>query len=381
MSFSTKLIRLFFLSFLGGFLFTGTGVLAQGVTLYTPYKKVVASPGETLKYSIEVNNRSDSRQNVDISVSGMPGEWTYDLTAGTWKVKQLALLPKGKKSLTLKVNVPYKVKKGTYRFKVVAGSYVLPLYVEVSKQGNYKTEFTCRQTNMQGNSKANFTFSTELKNVTGEKQRYALQAAPPAGWIVLFKPNYKQATSVEIEPNNKVNMTIEIKPPREVSAGTYDIPVRAVSGNTSAQLTLEVVITGNFEMELTTPTGLLSTKITAGDEKKVTLVVKNTGSATLKDIKFRKQVPAKWEVSFDPKNIADLMPGKTAEVTATIKAYKKAVTGDYVVKLTAYTPEVSSQVAFRVLVKTPFLMGWIGILVILLAVGTVYYLFRKYGRR
>ena len=381
MSCSMKPRKSFFISAFGMFMFFTVAVQAQSVTLYTPYTKVSVPPGDNLSYSIDVRNNSKTRRNVNLSVAGMPKGWTWDLKIGGLNVKQLSLLPGGKKTMSLKVNVPYKIKKGTYHFWVKAGGYSLPLYVEVSRQGNYKTEFTIRQSNMQGNAKSHFTFSADLRNITGEKQRYALQSAPPRGWTVIFKPNYKQATSVEVEPNGKANMTIDVKPPHEVKAGTYKIPVRAITNNTSAEQTLEVVITGNFEMELTTPTGLLSTKITAGGEKEVKLLVMNTGSAKLEGVKFRTLKPDKWDVTFDPKSIDELEPGKTAEVTARIKAYKKAIAGDYVVKLTAYTPEVSSQVAFRVMVKTPMLMGWLGILIILLAVGIVWYLFRKYGRR
>ena len=45
------------------------------------------------------------------------------------------------------------------------------------------------------------------------------------------------------------------------------------------------------------------------------------------------------------------------------------------------TPEVNENEQFRIAVKTPMLWGWVGILVIVVAVGGVYYLFRKYGRR
>jgi uncharacterized membrane protein len=362
------------------FLITGMALDAQ-VSLYTPYTKVAVPPGKTLKYDIEAKNNGSTRQTVMLAVSSMPEGWSWDMKVDGWDVKQLSLLPKQKKKISLEVNVPYRVKKGTFRFRVVAGSYSLPLYIEVAKEGKYKTEFTTRQDNMQGTSRSSYTFNAELKNVTGEKQRYALQAAPPRGWRVIFKPNYRQATSVEVEPSKKVSVTIEVKPPQEVKAGIYKIPVRAVSGNTTATLTLQVEITGTFELELTTPTGLVSGHITAGSEKEIKLLVRNTGSAQLDNIRFRSTQPAKWEVSFEPKNIPTLAAGKSATVTAKVKAYKKAVAGDYLVNLTAYTPESTSRLAYRMTVRIPMLMGWLGLLIIFVALGSVWYLIRKYGRR
>ena len=355
---------------------------AQTVALYTPYTRIAVPPGESISYKIDVINNGKTRHNVDLSVTGMPKEWSYTLKSGGWNIRQSSLLPGGKKTIALDVNVPFKVKKGNYRFHVNGvGFYSLPLMVTVSKQGTYKTEFTTKQSNMQGHAQSTFTFNTDLKNLTGEKQRYALKSFAPRGWIVIFKPGYKQATSVEVEPNNKSKITVDIRPPLLVEAGTYKIPIEAVSGSTSAKLDLEVVITGNFKMELSTPTGLLSSSITAGDEKKVKLVVNNTGSAKLKDIKFSSVNPSHWEVTFDPGKVDELDPGRSEEITAIIKADKNAIPGDYVTKLTARTPEVTSAISFRITVKTPMLMGWIGIFIIVIALGSVYYLFRKYGRR
>ncbi len=355
---------------------------AQSVTLYTPYTRIAVPPGESISYKIDVINNGKVRHDVDLSISGMPKDWSYTMKSGGWNIQQLSVLPGGKKTVSLEINVPFKVKKGRYRFRVNGrGFYSLPLTVVVSKQGTYKTEFTTKQANMQGHGKSSFTFSTELKNLTGEKQRYALKSFAPRGWIILFKPGYKQATSVEVQPNNTSSITVEVRPPHMVEAGTYKIPVQAVTSSTSASLELEVVITGNFKMEFSTPTGLLSTSITAGSEKRVKLIVQNTGSAKLKDIKFRSTNPPDWEVTFEPDKIDELEPGKSSEIVAVIKAGKNAIPGDYVTKLTAHTPEVSSTITFRISVKTPMLMGWIGIFIIFIALGSLYYLFRKYGRR
>ena len=134
-------------------------------------------------------------------------------------------------------------------------------------------------------------------------------------------------------------------------------------------------------MELSTPTGLLSTNITAGDVKRVELAVNNTGSSELNDIKLSFTAPINWDITFDPQKVDKLQPGKVAQVFATIKADKKAIAGDYVAGIEAKTPEIGSRISFRISVETSILRGWIGVLIIIIALGSVYYLFRKYGRR
>jgi uncharacterized membrane protein len=362
--------------------FNNAAIASEGVSLYTPYTKISVPPGESIDYTIDVKNNGSQTRNVNVYISAMPNEWNYSLKSGGWNIKQLSILPGEQKTLSLNVAVPLKVNKGNYRFKVVAEGFdELALTVNVSEQGTFKTEFTSEQANMEGNSKSTFTFRTKLKNQTGEKQLYSLRTDSPRGWNIVFKPDYNQATSVEIEPNITKDISIEIKPPEFIEAGTYKIPVSALTNLTSASLELEVVVTGSYNMELTTPRGLLSADITAGDNKRIELVVQNSGSAELRDIKLSTSKPINWDVIFDPPKVDKLEAGKNVQVFATIKADKKAIAGDYVTTITAATPEVSSQASFRISVKTPMLWGWIGILIILVACGSVYYLFRKYGRR
>ena len=355
--------------------------IPKSVILYTPYTKISVSPGASIDYSIDLINNTDQLMNANLSVSGLSASWKHEMKSGGWSLSQLSVLPKEKKTFNLKVEVPLKVNKGNYHFVVYAGNAKLPLDVVVAQKGTYQTEFTTDQPNMQGNSKSTFTFSATLKNQTADQQLYALMANAPRGWNVVFKPNYKQATSAQVEANATENISIDINPAANVQAGTYKIPVRATTSSTSADIELEVVVTGSYDIELTTPRGLLSAEITAGDMKRIDLVVRNNGSAELKDVQLTASKPVDWEVTFEPSKIEKLTAGGTTNVTATIKASGKALPGDYVTKMTAKTPEVNTTAEFRISVHTPMVYGWLGILIIMLVLGGVYYLFRKYGRR
>ncbi|MDD3037658.1 NEW3 domain-containing protein [Bacteroides sp.] len=353
----------------------------KSVILYTPYTKISVSPGASIDYSVDLINNTDELVDANLSVSGLSGSWKYEMKSGGWNLSQLSVLPKEKKTFNLKVDVPLKVNKGSYHFVVTAGNTRLPLSVAVSQQGTYQTEFTTDQPNMQGNSKSTFTFSATLKNQTADQQLYALMANAPRGWNVVFKPNYKQATSAQVEANSSQSVSIDITPPANIKAGSYKIPVRAATGTTSAELELEVVVTGSYQMELTTPEGLLSADVTAGDVKRIELEVKNTGSSLLKDIQLSANKPIDWEVSFEPSKIEMLKAGETATVIAVLKASKKALPGDYVTTMMVKTPEINTEAQFRIAVKTPMIWGWVGVLIIIVSIGVVYYLFRKYGRR
>jgi uncharacterized membrane protein len=234
---------------------------------------------------------------------------------------------------------------------------------------------------MEGHSGSTFTFNVDLRNRSGDRQVYALTSEAPRGWEVLFKLAGKYVSSINVESGNTEKLTVEVNPPDNVPAGKYNIPLYASTSTNTALLELSVTITGSYKIELTTPRGLLSTSIPVGGEKSIELWVKNTGSSMLADVSLEYTAPSGWEVSFNPKKIAKIEVGQYAPVTATIKADRKAIPGDYVVNMEARTQEVSSKASFRVSVKTPLLYGWIGLAVIALGIYIIYYLFKKYGRR
>ncbi len=355
---------------------------ADAVTLYTTYTNISVAPGESVNYSIDVINNTSEVQDVQLSVENGNKGWDTQLTSGGWTIHQISVKPNDSRSVSLDVNVPLEVNKGDYKLYVnTNGERKLELSINVSEQGTYKTELTTDQPNMEGHSDASFNFSTTLKNRTADKQNYALTYDAPRGWDVQFNAGGKSVTSVSVDANSSSSVNVTIQPPQKVAAGTYKIPVKAAAGSTSAETQFEVVITGTYGISLSTPNGLLSADITAGKEKNVELQVTNNGSVDLKDINLSASAPVNWEVSFDPKKIEKLEPGKSQTVTATIKADSKAISGDYVTSMTAGTPEASSDAQFRISVKTSMLWGWIGILIILAVVVLIYYLFRTYGRR
>ncbi len=355
---------------------------AQSIELYAPYTHITVTPGQKIDYSVKLINNSSSIRDVGISLYGLPDDWSYTLKSGGWQISRLSVLPDKEETISLEVMVPLKVEKGTYRFHIRASGYDdLPLTIEVSKSGTYKTAFSTKQPNLEGAANTTFTFSATLKNATADTQFYALTARPPRGWSVNFKADYKQVASVKVNPNETQSISIEADPPDQTPAGTYKIPVLASTANTSAGFEVSVAITGSYDLSLSTPTGRLSEDITAGDSKEVTLTVKNTGSAPLTDITMSATTPVDWNVTFDPKKINRLPAGKTTEVTAKIHASEDAIAGDYVTALEAKTSETSSQAKFRISVHTSAIWGWLGILIICAALGSVYYLFKKYGRR
>jgi uncharacterized membrane protein len=371
------------LAVLAGLIGFAAPAAAANVDLYTPYAHLVASPGQSLTYTIDVINNTDQIQTVPLEFdNGGHDGWEAEMAVAGNPVKQLSIRPNGERSVTLTLKVPLQVDKGDYNFRIVAGEFgSLPIKVTVAEQGTYRSELTSDQPNLQGHTDSDFTYSLKLNNRTAEKQTYALSAEVPQGWDARFQSGGNNITSIEVEPNATQTITLRVSPAQKAAAETYRIPVRASNNTTSAELTLEAVVTGTYDIQLTTSDERLSASITAGGTRSVELIVKNNGSADLTNVNLTSTSPANWEVTFEPKTINVIKPGQSVPVTATIKSAKEALAGDYVLAMTASASEKSTDAVFRITVKTSVLWGWVGVLIVLAVLAGMYWVIRKYGRR
>lgn len=263
----------------------------------------------------------------------------------------------------------------------------LLLFVLFCRQGLAQTAtpgsppFSVRLMNIEAAANTTFTYNARLQNTAASTRVYQLSAGIPQGWNIAFKVEGLQVTSLSLEGQKGQDVIIDIIPAVDVKPGKYNIPVLAIAGSDTVRLHLESVVKGTYSLTLTTPTGRLSDDVTEGSRKDIRLQVKNTGTIALDNLELSGQAPPQWDVTFSPANIARLEPGKTSEVTATVKVPDKTIAGDYVTNFTVKNPNATSPASFRMTVKTSALTGWLGVLVILAALGTVYYLIRKYGRR
>ncbi|MDQ0116470.1 COG1470 family protein [Paenibacillus harenae] len=365
----------------GSALFPAAAWAASETELYTPYTAVDAAPGESVSYNVELINNSDETVTSNLGFQNANAQWTHELTAGGRVVKQLAVKPGSSQSLSLRLDVPLEVDRGEYQFTLTAGEARLPLRVSVAEKGTFTSKLEVEQSNMEGHSDSTFTFSAILTNQTAEEQTYALTAAADPGWDIRFNSGGSSVTSVTVEPNTNQTLSVEVLPPDQVKAGTYQIPIMAANNATKAGTNLEAVITGAYGIGLTTADERLNADIKAGGTRSLQLTVTNTGTAKLEDISLTAQTPSDWEVTFEPKTIRSLEPGKQESVQAVIKSSEQSLPGDYALSLSAQSAQKTADAAIRVAVKSSSLWGWIGILIIAAVALGIYGLFRKYGRR
>ena len=109
--------------------------------------------------------------------------------------------------------------------------------------------------------------------------------------------------------------------------------------------------------------------------------ITNNGNVAIENVNLTSSTPSGWNVSFDTPTVDVIEAGETAQVTAHVTPSDEALTGDYVVTITASTSETSDSAEFRVSVETSMVWGVVAVVILVAIIGVIGWIFRKYGRR
>ncbi|NMN36374.1 NEW3 domain-containing protein [Pedobacter sp. SG918] len=279
--------------------------------------------------------------------------------------------------------LPKPLRKGLFRTFLLLTFFAAtkPLHAQNHDAPKETSGFTAKLVNIESAVNEPFRFSASLHNGTATQQVYELKSELPIGWQISYRVDGSQVTSVNLASGQTREIAIEITASGNAAVRKYIIPIKAVSSSLTLPLQLEAVVKGSYGASLSTPSGRLSEELTAGSHKDIELELHNTGTLPLSSLSISSQLPTGWEATFSPSQIERLDGGKKVTIKATLKVPDKTIAGDYSATFTLGGNNTNAQAAFRIFVKTSVLSGWIGILIIALAISVVYVLIRKYGRR
>jgi uncharacterized membrane protein len=160
------------------------------------------------------------------------------------------------------------------------------------------------------------------------------------------------------------------------------VTIQARAGAFEASTSVKVSLKGTQDLKMGSLAGTLNTSVTAGTKSSIDFVVGNAGTAPIRNLGFVTKKPSdKWTVEFKPDKIDSLGPGEVKQIKMEILAPERTIAGDYMLTLTANSPEVNKSAEFRVMVSTPTIWGWIGFGIVGLVVLGLAVVFFRLGRR
>jgi len=385
---------LFFMLIGAPSLFGQVDLSDRDISVAFEYPGVEMSSWAPIAVDLILRNKGVNDEILLFSIVDQPGGWSASIKSSELTVTGIFLAAGDTKRLSFEAVPPEKRAAGQYEFRVHAqtkdGRWASDQNLQISvrartssTRGAEEMGLTTAYPVLRGPAEVSYEFTLELDNKRDEDTVFDLFARGPESWEVNFKPVYepRYISSFQIKARQAKKLVVEVKPPRDAPAGEYPVFIRVSSEIAAAELSLTIIITGTYEISVSTASGSLSIGAIRGKPATINLFVKNVGTALQSHIGLFSYNPENWDATFEPERIDGLQPGQTQEIKLTIVPYERALVGDYSVEIRANGDKVSEPLEFRVTVNASAAVGWIGIAIIILVIGGLAILFRWLGRR
>jgi uncharacterized membrane protein len=363
----------------------------RGIKIYTEYSGISVPTGETVMMDLIVDNTGKKDESVDVSLGEAPKDWKGYLRSGAFTVTGV-FVPAGKsRKLSITLEQGKSMETGTYPFRFNArsrdGEFTATYTLNVTVQPKAATgaDFTVSTSYpvLSGKTDSKFEFTFEIANRSVADRSFNLAALAKDKWEVTFRPGYesKNISSLMIKAGQSQSISVEVTPFVQDKPGEYPLVVRVGSGDKSADVKFTVILQGIYSLESGTTTGVLSLDAIAGKPSKFSIFVRNTGSATFKDVVLSAYKPENWDATVKPDKLEGLEPGATVQAEVTVTPGPRALVGDYSVGVNVNAYKADKTIEMRVTVKASTAWGWIGIGIVLLVIAGLAVLFVVLGRR
>jgi len=359
----------------------------KGLYLMTDYPAITVRPGTTSTIPIRLQNYGLGPEEYKLSVSGVPSGWTATILGGGQPVAAAMPAPDNSVSLQLRLDVPKNAdltaQTLTLKAEGQGNQASLPLAVSLAKELPAKLTVTTKLPELRGSPKSNFEYTLTIKNDSGRNLTTSFAAAAPSNFETSFTEAYgtQELSAIPIEAGQSKDIKLKVRPPSSVDAGHFPVTVTVKAEDASAKADLALDVVGQPQLQVAGRDGLLSARAVAAQQTSVPVVVTNSGTAPAENVTLNASAPTGWKITFEPKDIERLVPGKDAEVQALITPSEKSLAGDYMVSVRANSRGESASSQFRITVATSTVWGMAGAGVIgvalLLMLGAV----ARFGRR
>jgi uncharacterized membrane protein len=250
-------------------------------------------------------------------------------------------------------------------------------------------KLTCDVPSYSDNSGVTFNYMVTLTYSGNDTITTNLATINPPGWKPTITFSGKEINSIPIGPMNygtpdSKTLSISLAPNQGTSPdpGEYKMVLKATSGQLNQTIDLTAVVKAKYQFSITTDTGNLATRATAGKDNHFLINLKNTGSVPLENLNLSVSKPESWKITFSPDKVTSLGAGQSLQEDVVITPPSgKTVAGDYIITISSSNSQVSSNMEVRVTVETSSIWGIVSIAIIILVIAGLAVLFLKLGRR
>ena len=325
------------------------------VTLTTPYPAIDVAPGANVELTVEVETQDPGR--VDLSLDGVPADWTASLRGGGFLVNSVQSNGSDPTEVTLDVTVPETATEGEQRItlKALSDGSTASLPIDITVTPNAAGEVTLETDfpELRGSTDSSFSFTLTLRNDTPDDLTFGATASGPPGWTVDAKvTSQAQAASAIVEAGSSTSIEVTAEAPQDAPADVYPITVQALSDGSTASLPIDITVTPNAAGEVSLTTDFPELKGSTDASFSFTLTLRND---TPDDLTFGVAAsgPPGWTVDAKVTSQAQaasaiVEAGSSTSIEVTAEAPQNAAADVYPITVEASSGDTSAQAELSV---------------------------------
>jgi uncharacterized membrane protein len=266
------------------------------------------------------------------------------------------------------------------------GSDSSPGQEEVPPEG--PIEFKSSFPSVEGSGDETFKYDVLVIPATDEVAgAYDFNVIAPPGWEATVWGDHpaKRVGTIDFGGKRIASQVMTVRAEaikgKTPEPGEYVITLEMTSGELKGTFDLTAVVTANYEFNIRTDTGRLSTEVKGTEDKHISILLENTGTAAIDNIILSAIEPEGWNITFDPDKIDSLEPGLKQEVGVVVRPPERAIVNDYTVVLRAESENGTETLKLRVTVQAPGTMTGAGIGITASVIVGLVFLFKRTSMR
>lgn len=249
-------------------------------------------------------------------------------------------------------------------------------------------EFECGFPSVEGSGNETFKYDVLVIPATNEVAgAYDFNVIAPPGWEATVWGDHpaKRVGTIDFGGKRVASQVMTVRAEaikgKTPEPGEYVITLEMTSGELKGTFDLTAVVTANYEFNIRTGTGRLSTEVKGTEDKHISILLENTGTAAIDNIILSAIEPEGWNITFDPDKIDSLEPGLKQEVDVVVRPPERAIVNDYTVVLRAESENGTETLKLRITVQAPRTMTAAGIGITASVIVGLVFLFKRTSMR
>ena len=358
------------------------------VELLSSFTDVTVKAGNVIHYALTIRNKGNNDDLFILTVLSAPETWDAVFISETVEVSSLLISAGSYSSLVFEVTPPEDYAPGSYSLVVLVESEErsvgdsLVLGVDL-RESFSDIEIVSTFTDVTVQAGSSITYPLRVRNNGESDDQLTMKiVSAPENWDAVFMSGSIEVSSFFLPADDYEDLNLVVEPPSNVETGDYSIVIRAESAEEkmSEEIELKATVVGSHDVELELST--LYTTIIIGDSVEFSVEVTNAGLSPLTFLFLETTVPADWDVTVSPSQLASLAPMTSATFTISAETPSDTVAGDYIVTLQALSDQAESEEAdLRVTAQASTSWGFLGIGLAVMAVIGLTLVFTRFKRR